>query len=228
MNWLDFTSSVVHAVLSWPVAIVLIVFILRKSFAQVIVSLSNVKYKGMGQEIDISMDIERLRKDAEQAKVGDREQREGVPKSRTFNPNAQAPEANRDGGLDGFTEEQILGVAQVSPAAAIVATWAEVESEINAIVLRSGLSPDYPPYNSALRNIHWLRQSDKITEEFVGLLDELRLIRNKASHSRYTADDTRVNVSVEDAVAYWRVSRDVLATLRLIQRSPEQGRISAR
>lgn len=58
--------------------------------------------------------------------------------------------------------------------------WQVVENELMSAVMRLAISPDYPPYNSALKNAQRLKEENTIDEGTVELLSRMRTLRNMA------------------------------------------------
>jgi hypothetical protein len=66
MNILQFIASLISS-LAWPVAIVLIILILRKPLSQIILSLQKLRYKEL--QLDFSQEVSKLVSAADRAKI---------------------------------------------------------------------------------------------------------------------------------------------------------------
>lgn len=81
-------------------------------------------------------------------------------------------------------------------------------------VKRTAVSPDYPPYNSPLKNIKLLKDTGTIDLDTFNPLNELRELRNKAVHG-YLLDE---NISYLEAIKYYDLTKKVTRILRNINR----------
>lgn len=196
MNTLQFIASLVSS-LAWPAAIVLIVLMLRKPLSRVILSLHKLSYKEL--QLDFDQEISKLVSVADQAKIpvitkenGTTSRERGFSSSRTS---------------EGKFDEHIMALAKTDPTAAIVMAWSLVESEIQSTINRLAISPDYPPYNSALRNIQLLRENNYIDEDTEKILQGLRTLRNKVIHGE----------NMEEEITYTQVMEYAQLVQRMIK-----------
>jgi len=111
-------------------------------------------------------------------------------------------------------EEEVEEVAAISPTAAIPLAWSAVESELLAAVQRLAVSPDYPPYNSAVQNLRLLRDYGGLDENTYAVLDRMRQLRNRAVHGRMHP----AAVSPHEAAEFGRFAQNVIRRLRDLKR----------
>ena len=72
-------------------------------------------------------------------------------------------------------------------------------------VMRLGISPDYPPYNAAIKNIALLHEQDCIDGDTRRILERMRRLRNAAVNASgddatITSDEAREFAALADAV----------------------------
>ena len=187
MDSLTFVSSLVHS-LSWPVAFLVLAILLRKPLSSLLPHLKNIRY---GQvELDFSSELQNLE---------DRARTAGLPISkRVALPDSQHRTA----------EDTIIDAARLAddfPAPAVGVAWLAIEHELMQAVMRSGISPDYPPYNAAIKNIALLHEQGCIDGDTRRILERMRRLRNTAVHASrddatITSAGAREFASLADAV----------------------------
>lgn len=185
MSTFEFVSSIINS-LAWPIVILTIIILLRKAIVNLLSNLSRVTYNNL--EMEFAQTLEKLETSLETK----------VPPS-----NLQSPRDN-----------EIASVAQISPAASIILAWSMVEQELMSTIKRLAISPDYPPYNSPLKNIGLLKDAGLIDSETEKTLGELRDIRNKAVHGHISD----AHISYFDAMKYYDLSKRVTELLRNLRR----------
>jgi hypothetical protein len=187
LNKLEFISSIIKS-LAWPSAILTMVILLKQPIIKILSNLNRVTYNNL--EMDFNNKLEEIETTLE---------------------NKQLPENNNQ---FNNKDKEIITVAQISPAASITMSWSMVEKEIMNTVKRIAVSPDYPPYNSPLKNIQLLKDAGTIDLDTLKSLNELREIRNKAVHGHLSD----VNVTYLEAIKYYDLSKKVTRILRNINR----------
>ncbi|MFC7319846.1 hypothetical protein [Halobacillus campisalis] len=87
-------------------------------------------------------------------------------------------------------------------------------------VKRTYFSPEYPPYNSSLKNIILLNDTGTIDLDTLNSLKELRELRNnKVVHGQIPDE----NITYSEAIKYYDLSKKVTRVLKNITR--EHNRI---
>lgn len=84
--------------------------------------------------------------------------------------------------------------------------------------MKLAISPDYPFYNSALRNIQLLENERYITPAFAQLLNELQAVRNKAAHASAAKDSDDKSVPYVNAINYWHIADEAARLLSSLSR----------
>jgi hypothetical protein len=68
MNWLEFSANIIDNVFSWPVAVLLIVFLLRKQLRELVRTVENLVVEAGGTRVSINRSLERAREGVAAAK----------------------------------------------------------------------------------------------------------------------------------------------------------------
>jgi hypothetical protein len=141
--------------LAWPSAVIWISYIFRSEVRQLLGRVSSFKYKDV--EASFGKSLSEAEKSAESIKK----------------PKVEVSDA------DLSQKEQLLRIADVSPRAAVVEAWTLIETAAMKNSLTSGVALKRTNPNMILDN---LSASGKFSPESIELINQLRQIRNKASH----------------------------------------------
>lgn len=201
MDDLEFISSLINS-LAWPSVIIITVLILRKTISQVMLGVSKIKYNDL--QVDFEKELAKIEYTINQSQdysISDNRllKTEKVEINNTSNKNL---------------EQQLKEIAEISPVAAIIMAWSSIENEIQSTILRLSISPDYPFYNSALKNVQLLKENsyiDKFTEQ---TLTQMRILRNKVLHE----DTSNEPVTYSEALEYCKISMKIVQILKTIER----------
>ena len=188
MGILDFLASAMESI-SWPIAIIVLVLLLRKPMIKLIPNIQRIRYGNV--ELDFGMELQELEGKAKTAGLRIEEQSQ---LSHTV------PRTADDSIVDA------VRLVEDFPGPAIGVAWLAVEYELSQAVGRLAISADYPPYNSAIRNVVLLHEHGYIDEETRGVLDRMRRLRNVAVHAvrdraEISTDQAREFVALAEAVA---------------------------
>lgn len=155
MDWLQFISSIVDA-LAWPIAVVILVYFLRKPVKELVPLLQKMKYK------DFEMEFGRKLAEA----------REEIALERpSKSEESISPQ-----------EERIIELARVSPRAAVTEAWRWVElATLDAA--SNLLGNEFKNKTATFQAIRKLERDDRMDHGAVALMRELRGLRNDAVHS---------------------------------------------
>jgi hypothetical protein len=155
MDTLTFISSLVGSI-AWPVTILGVILLLRKEVTALLPLLRRLKAGPV--EAEFERDVQELRAE-----------------SVTSLPATDIEKLS-------YRWKQALELAQISPRAAVLDAWQNVEFAARRAVLHHAGSP-IPDVSTALRVIRELSQMDLLSEEQVALFHELRGLRNQATHA---------------------------------------------
>lgn len=190
MDWLEFFSEIIDS-LAWPLAVAIMVFILRRQIGSLIEQLVGriARLRFGGVQIDFAEVIREVEARAEEANLIRREEAERVI------PVAVKRHAGR-----------LYVLAETSTRAAIIEAWLLVENEAREAAERSGL--DVEIRTGTLRVLQLLYNTGHIPSNLWSIIDDLRRLRNSAVHGFDLA------VSTQIAIAYISLAERVLAHLQ--------------
>lgn len=169
MDWLTFITEIAKAII-WPTTVILAVALLRKPLTTLIPGLTHLKWKDF--ELEFGRKIEEL------------EQR-----SERLLPETEAPKQVRILQVEGATRQPEIDrftlLAELSPPAAVLESWLEVEIALKNASARHGVSEmDASQSTSAIRALTKLGTLDS---EAKAIINGLRALRNSAAHAPATA-----------------------------------------
>jgi hypothetical protein len=182
MGWLDFVASLVGS-LAWPFAAVIIALVFHKQIATLLAKVKTLKWGDAAVDFTDKLDKAESEVDAL-----------SVPQGEQTLPPPPAPSG------------RFHDLLAISPNAAILDTWAEVESEIAKLGSHHGLT-ESPARPSRLGDE--LVKTGVLPIGFTKMIHEMRLMRNAAAHGAKTTQ--------EDALRFYQLSQRVLA---LLENSP--------
>ena len=194
MSVLEFISSVLSS-LSWPLALIIIVIVLRRPLRHLLLRLESLK--GPGIEATFQRQLEEAKEEAALAVEGSTEQE------------------NRERQTQ-FDRFDLMQLAELSPRAAIVEAWLRVESALTQLAVMNGLQPNSRA--NFLQLLALLGQRGLISPELVRPLKRLRNLRNVAVHE----DD--FTLSHESVIDYIETSDFIIRSLRDKPMTPDEAR----
>jgi hypothetical protein len=187
MDWLTFISNLVNAIISWPTALVVIVWMLKKPLADRIGEILTVKYKGLEIEFD-----KRMREVAIEA------EKVLPPPSEPSLVEIKARDA-----LAIALEERISNTSELLPPAKILQSWFLLENELRKLSERRGIerSGELPTADLAFA----LRATGVLDDQSYSIFKQLRNLRNQVVHVRPNA------VTMSQALEYDSTVRRLVA-----------------
>jgi len=160
VDWLTFISKVVEA-LAWPGAFLAVLLVIRKELPAIVRSLRRLKFK------DVELEF------GEAARAVAAEAKEAVPPSK---PNVR---------LAGQPREEmalrLAAIAELSPRAAILESWLQVEAAA-ADVIRKRSSSNLSSMPGPMRLRDGLIRLEVLNAKQAEVFESLRDLRNKAVH----------------------------------------------
>ena len=194
MNWKEFFASLVEN-LAWPLSILAVFMLLRDQITRLFEKIAHLKYK------DLELDFEKVRQQAIDI--------QSIPKNVVIQKDAEEEK------LYSSLEEQIFESIEKAPSASILLAWSALETAIASAVSRLAISPDSPSYRSPLHNIDMLEKYGELPPKEVGLLHEMRMLRNKVAHQH----NATIAISEEQARAYAHTAIEMVAVLNGLKRT---------
>ena len=197
MNWLSFFSAVIDS-LAWPVAIIFIVFMLKKPLSTLLPMLRNLKYKDL--ELDFGKELRKIEDRAKQVLPAESKPKLIKEKPKERNSAQIIKEAKR--------------LFEEFPEPAVALAWSAVEVELMEAINRTASSPDYPPHNSTLKTAMYLKEAGYLGEEKIELINRMTNLRNIAVHGGRGMG----LVSVDDAREFIALTEWLVKDLKGINR----------
>ncbi|MCT4631893.1 MAG: hypothetical protein N4A76_04020 [Firmicutes bacterium] len=185
MTNLEFIASIIDT-LAWPIVVLIVVFLFRKPLSKSLLGLSRFKYNDL--ELNFGRELNKIEDAIDNSKL--------IVDSESY-------EKNKMDALD---------ITEINPFAAIIVAWMEIEKEIGNLINKLAISPDYPGYNSSLKNINLLKEQGYIDSLTYELINDLRHLRNQVAHNKIEA------VTYLEAVKYCKLANKISNTLKNITR----------
>lgn len=156
MTILEFIVGVITP-LAWPIAIVVIVILLKKELGQLMARIYKIRHNG--SEIILQKEIEQAVMQADENNLPQIERRE--------------------------ENDKVYKFAKVSPRGAIIESWLEVEEAVISYCNRKGIICDAKSPALLIRSIQSHNLDNRsIGDGVLNMLDKLRQMRNDAVHLR--------------------------------------------
>jgi len=180
LSALEFTSTLIGQLLSWPIAVVILVFALRKPIAELLSKLR--EYEGMGQKLSFGDRLAQAEDSVEKA-AGSIEQ----PPGKQLESPAEQKESDESSAL--------IREAEANPSYVLLTSWERLNGAIDDLLgsVRSGTREGFG--RSVITQFSDLRKSKFVKDDFLRAVAELRELRNRVAHGQH-------NPSPGEALAY--------------------------
>lgn len=169
MDWKQFFASVISS-LSWPVAIVTVVGLLRASLMGLIPKIRSLKYGDL--HIDLGKELEAVKAEI----------------------SVQAAEAESPATPTPPPAPTTIELASLSPRGAVIVSWNEVENELEQVLEKHQISITNPYKAHPGMKMRILRDKNLIDENTMSTFKKLYDLRNRAAHL------TDVEIGYSDAI----------------------------
>lgn len=199
MNYLEFVTVVISA-LAWPIATIVLAFLVRSPLRLVLLSLTRLKYKDM--EIDFGRELSRIEAEAKSIDLT----HTPVPE-----PHGHGPENST---------ERLREAARLTndfPEPAVALGWAAVEQELQAAAIRLRLAVDPGRSAAPLRIIPVLRADGYLDDRMNDILNRMRNLRNMAVHGSYSGQP----VTSDEAREFLALAGGVVERLKALRKVSE-------
>lgn len=203
MDWLQWSSSVIGSI-AWPISISVVALAYRGQIGQLLKRIRGAKYGAA--EVSFSDELDKIEVQASGLLTR--------PVSDVTDTSIEAPQSttytSKDGKQvpdDGFPELQdcFTEIAKLSPSAAVLDAWRNVELELERSFGRSGLSREkkrMPPIQLGMK----LYEMGIIHQQTIDIIKELQSLRNSAAHSE--------EVSMADAYRFKWLANNAINRLQ--------------
>lgn len=185
MNWLEFFAAIVEA-LAWPSAVVFLVLLLREPISRLVPLLERLKYKDL--ELEFGRRLEAAKSEAE-----------ALPPT----PSEALPSAHESEFI-----ERISTLAATSPRAGVLEAWREVEETAASAAREHGYIGPKQYHRTPANLVRALRKAPQIEPGIITLLEELRVMRNRAAHA------TDFALSVDSALEFAHLAERIIEYFR--------------
>jgi len=185
VDFLSFLSSAIQS-LAWPAAAVIIAILFAGPIKRLIPLLRKLKYKEL--ELDFAEKLEKAEEDAEAAELP---------------PTAPVALAAQEAGPESEERRLLIQLARSSPRAAIAEAWRQLEHDVRGALQQRGIS--VPP--NVMRMLEVARKNEVLPERVMGLIADLRGLRNEAVHG------LNFEIDVARAIEYIELVERIRATL---------------
>jgi hypothetical protein len=164
VSWLTFVEQLVHDILSWPVAFILAVLVLRSALAGAISDIA--EWSGFGQTIKFARQIAQSERQVEAATTA---VAQGLPESLT-------PEASVE------ASPETAELAETNASYVVISSWESLWRSV--LDLAGYLDLLSPRGRRATQSavLQALKSSAHVPDQFVAAIEELRGIRNEVAH----------------------------------------------
>jgi hypothetical protein len=188
LNILEFISTLIGQLLSWPVAVVILVFALRRPIAELLPTLR--EYEGMGQRLSFGDRLAQVEDSVEQAAASIEQ------------PLSNQPEDS--GGEQKFSDDSntLAREAEDNPSYVVLTSWERLHGAINDLAGSVHHSTRRNLGQSVVTKLSDIRRSKLVNEDFLRAAEELRHLRNRVAHGQH-------NPSSGEALAYAESAEDL-------------------
>jgi hypothetical protein len=183
MDWLTFVSKVIESI-SWPVAAVALVLLLRDEIAKLAPFLK--KFKAGPLEAEFERDVKELK-----------EIKESTP---------QLAKPAKAQAVDTASKNFLFQLAELHPRSAILESWVRVEAAARAVLAHKNIATSNSPYVPAARLAEPLAQQEVLNQGQVTLFHELRRLRNEVAHAQGfepTQESARAYIDLASFLQGW-------------------------
>lgn len=171
----------------WPITILIVFFVLRKPISSLIGFTRNVKYK----EFEVSFD------------------------EKVKEISAEAEDSGVTTTLSSEEKEDIYRLVEVSPSAAVVEAWKEIEIAAREKVNELAGGAEMP-VNAKRRPLLYIEHSGALTPSTASTIRDLQQLRNQAAHTK------ELHLSEDSVIEYVRLSKQVAQQIKAIIELPKQ------
>ncbi len=156
MDWLTFIAEMTKAV-SWPVAIVIAVWIFRGPLLKLLRELKRLKLKDV-VEVEFEKEVQKAKAE--------------LPEIKRLTASSKYISDDDD------YESRLLSLLETSPKAAVLEAWLQVEREAHGLLKRQNVS--LPPNLSPIRLLELLLKHRLIDKKGQNLFNTIRKLKKRA------------------------------------------------
>ena len=184
MDALTFIATIIGS-LAWPATLLVAIFMMRRPIAELLPSLRRLKYKEL--EVDFGKELEKIEAVMDTVEV-------------KAKPKGELPVEVEPEPLPKTRTELLERLAELSPSAAILESWRNVERTLDIYFSRRGIERP----RSGQTILGHLDYDPNFPPQLVSAYQELRLLRNRATHDQenLTAEHAKEFSALADRLTY--------------------------
>lgn len=195
MNGNELFASLVSSLLSFPVAIVVTVYMLKDPITKILNSINRLTISNFqldfGEEADVNdlsskfnqvkefKQTEKLDQEKPDQEESDQEESDQQDKGKKL---AITDRINKDNELESFSPEKIKLLAAASPSAAVLESFLMVERTLATTVIDLELTNNLEETKNPRKNIDLLKKNNLLSDTDLLLYNKLSKLRNLAAH----------------------------------------------
>lgn len=185
MNGNELFASLVSSLLSFPVAIVVTVYMLKDPITKILNSINRLTISNFqldfGEEADVNDLSSKFNqvKEFKQTEKLDQEESDQQDKGKKL---AITDRINKDNELESFSPEKIKLLAAASPSAAVLESFLMVERTLATTVIDLELTNNLEDTKNPRKNIDLLKKNNLLSDTDLLLYNKLSKLRNLAAH----------------------------------------------
>ena len=184
MDFLTFIATITGS-LAWPLSLLVALFMMRRPIAELLPGLRRLKFKGL--EVDFGKELEKIEAVMDTVEENDK-------------PKGELPAEVQPEPLPKTRTELLNKIAELSPNAAILESWRNVERTRDFYFSSRGIKRPL----SGQSILGYLNYDPDFPPQLVSAYQELRLLRNRAAHDQenLTAKHAREFSVLADRLTY--------------------------
>lgn len=208
MNWLEWSSTVIGST-AWPIAISFVALVYRGQISQLLKRIRRAKYGNA--EVDFSDELDKIEAQASglpsksDADAGETASEVSELATRKTADDEQASDYDPESHQISEGQDRFIEIAKVSPSAAVLDAWRDVELELERSFKRSGLPREKKRIAPLQRGMK-LYGMGVIHAHTIDMIKHLQSLRNEAAHTQ--------EISVTDAYRFKALANKAINLLQ--------------
>jgi len=204
MDWLQWSSAVIGST-AWPIAISVVALVYRGQIGQLLKRIRGAKYGSA--EVYFSDELDKIEAQASrlstkpEADAGDTSIEVSQPSTSTNTDGEQVPDDGPETSQMSERQDRFTEIAKLSPSAAVLDAWRDVELELERSFRKSGLHREkkrIAPLQLGMK----LYEMGVIHAHTMDMISHLQNLRNAAAHTE--------EVSVTDAYRFKTLANNAI------------------
>lgn len=208
MEWLEWSSVVIGST-AWPIATIVVALVYRGQISQLLERIRGAKYGNT--EVYFSNELDKIEAQVSEPVTNSQRDADGTLTEASKPPARNHPviEKTVDDSITigriSDQQDRFSEIARLSPSAAVLDAWRDVELELDRSFRRSGISKEKTnasPFQLGVK----LYRMGVIHEHTMDMIRDLQNLRNAAAHTE--------GVSMKDAYRFKTLAFDAIQRLK--------------